>query len=84
MSAAPMAPPARSLARGTTLSTIVRRNGWNVALLLLLGAMLATAKLIRTDYGPTDLQSLATAVLPVAFWSTPESSIVAPLSYTKT
>jgi ribose transport system permease protein len=54
----------------------VRRNGWFLALLLLLGALLVAARLIRTDYGASDIQSLATAVLPLAFAAAAQTVIV--------
>jgi ribose transport system permease protein len=76
MTVAPVAEPTRSVDPGTALAQAVRRNGWNLALLLLLGAMLAMARVIRTDYGPADLQSLATAVLPVAFAAAAQAVVI--------
>jgi ribose transport system permease protein len=45
----------------------LRRNAWNLGLLALLAALLIYTRLINTNYGPTGIQSLANAVLPLAF-----------------
>lgn len=51
----------------TGVEQSLRRNGWNLALLALMGGLLIIARLLRPEYGATDLQSLATEVLPIAF-----------------
>lgn len=51
----------------TSVSQIIRRNGWVIALYVLVGVLLVSARLIRPAYGASDVQSLATAVLPLAF-----------------
>ncbi|HEU5204112.1 MAG TPA: ABC transporter permease [Candidatus Limnocylindrales bacterium] len=51
---------------GDMLLTWLRRNGWNLGLLALLAALLAYTRLINDNYGPTGIQSLANAVLPLA------------------
>ena len=51
----------------STLARIVRRNGWTIALYLMLAALLVLARVLRPTYGPADLQSLAIGVLPIIF-----------------
>jgi ribose transport system permease protein len=52
---------------GASLVRLLRRNAWVVALYGLLLVLLALAKVLRPTYGAADLQSLAIAVMPVAF-----------------
>ena len=64
---------------GANMALIVqrlRRNGWTIALIALMGALLALARWIRTDYGASDLQALSSAVLPVAFASAAQAVVV--------
>ena len=51
---------------GDVLLAWVRRNGWNLGLLALLAVLLVYTRLINDNYGPVGIQSLATAVLPLA------------------
>ncbi|MEJ7754721.1 MAG: ABC transporter permease [Candidatus Limnocylindrales bacterium] len=51
----------------TAAEQSLRRNGWNLALFALMGGLLVIARLLRPEYGASDLQSLATEVLPIAF-----------------
>ena len=44
MTAAPITEPTRPVDIGSALALGIRRNGWNLALLLLLGAMLAAGE----------------------------------------
>ena len=46
---------------------LIRRNGWNLALVGLLVAFLAITKLLNPNYGPAGIQGLAIAILPIAF-----------------
>ena len=52
---------------GDAVLAWIRRNGWNLGLLALLAALLVYTRLINDNYGPVGIQSLATAVLPLAF-----------------
>jgi len=61
---------------GKALGQIMRRNGWTVALYLLVGALLVSARLISPTYGSTDVQSLAIAVLPIAFAAAAQTVVV--------
>ena len=61
---------------GKVLGQIMRRNGWTVALYLLVGALLVSARLISPTYGSTDVQSLAIAVLPIAFAAAAQTVVV--------
>ena len=46
---------------------IIRRNGWNLTLLLLLGAMFVFTKIIQPDYGAAAFGILVLAAMPYAF-----------------
>ena len=52
---------------GDAVLAWIRRNGWNLGLLALLAALLVYTRLINDNYGAVGIQSLATAVLPLAF-----------------
>ena len=52
---------------GDVVLAWVRRNGWNLGLLALLAALLVYTRLINENYAAVGIQSLATAVLPLAF-----------------
>ena len=60
----------------SSFGQLIRRNGWVIGLYLLVGALLITARLIRPEYGAPDLQSLATAVLPLAFAAAAQTVVV--------
>lgn len=49
------------------LARLLRRNAWVVGVYVLLLLLLAMARVLRPSYGASDLESLAIAVLPVAF-----------------
>jgi len=69
-------PPIAQGREAGSYGQLLRRNGWVIGLYLLVGALLITARLIRPDYGPPDLQSLATAVLPLAFAAAAQTVVV--------
>lgn len=58
------------------IRTGVARNGWVLALLVLLGVMFIIARTIRPEYGPSDVQSLATAVLAAGFAAAAQAVII--------
>ena len=47
-----------------SVARIVRRNGWTIVLFLLFVVFLALARVLRSGFGPADVQSLAIGVLP--------------------
>jgi len=49
------------------MSRLIQKNAWSLGLLLLLGALLITTKVIQPNFGATGLESLARAALPFAF-----------------
>ncbi|MCY7419067.1 MAG: ABC transporter permease [Chloroflexi bacterium] len=49
------------------MARIVRRNGWTIALYVLLACLLVLARALRSGFGPADIQSLAIGVLPIIF-----------------
>jgi ribose transport system permease protein len=75
MSATPATVPVDAPGRGQWM-LFVRRNGWVLALLVLLAFLLLFARLIRAQYGASDIQSLATAVLPIAFAAAAQTVVV--------
>jgi ribose transport system permease protein len=60
---------------GTAL-TLVRRNGWNLALVGLLAAFFAITKLLQPNYGPAGIQGLAISILPIAFAAVAQAIVV--------
>ena len=55
---------------------LIRRNGWNLALVGLLVAFLAITKLLNPNYGPAGIQGLAIAILPIAFAAVAQAIVV--------
>ncbi|MBL4628047.1 MAG: ABC transporter permease, partial [Roseicyclus sp.] len=49
------------------MSRLIQKNAWSLGLLLLLGALLITTKVIQPNFGATGLESLARSALPFAF-----------------
>ncbi len=49
------------------LARILRRNGWTITLFVLLACLLVLARVLRSGFGPADIQSLAIGVLPIIF-----------------
>jgi ribose transport system permease protein len=75
VTAAPVARPTTDAGLAVVTQRL-RRNGWTIALIALLGGLLALARWIRVDYGATDLQALTSAVLPVAFATAAQTVVV--------
>lgn len=76
MSAA--APALESVAEGgqSALTRILRRNGWTIALFVLLACLLGLAKFLRSGFGPSDVQSLAIGVMPIIFAAAAQTVVV--------
>jgi ribose transport system permease protein len=70
------AAPLDSARPGVVLRSWVRRNGWTIGLLVLLGVLLAFTKFIQPRYGPIPIQGLATSVLPLALAAVAQAIVV--------
>lgn len=60
----------------SSLTRIVRRNGWTIALFVLLACLLALAKVLRSGFGAADVQSLAIGVMPIIFAAAAQTVVV--------
>lgn len=54
----------------------LRHNAWTLGLLVLLGALFAFTKIIQPSYGPPGIQSIASAVLPLALAAVGQAIVV--------
>ena len=54
----------------------LRRQGWVLGLLVMLGLLLITTKFIQPNYGETGIRSLASAALPYAFAAAAQAVVV--------
>jgi ribose transport system permease protein len=73
---APTATPGPGAGLRSRLAGLAGRDTWVVALWGLLVLLLILTKLIRPNYGPFDLGSLAIAALPVAFAAVAQAVVV--------
>jgi ribose transport system permease protein len=76
MSAAPATVAAEDSNSTGALMSFLRRQGWVIGLLALLGLLLLFTKFIQPSYDATGLQSLAINVLPLAFAAVGQAIVV--------
>src|SRR3954453_12386382 len=54
----------------------LRDNAWTIGLLVLLGVLLAFTKALQPSYGPSGIQGLAVAMLPLALAAVGQTIVV--------
>lgn len=58
------------------ITTLLRQNAWGLGLVLFLAALLVFTKVIQPSYGPPGIQSIASAVLPLALAAVGQALVV--------
>ena len=61
---------------GDAIADWFRHNAWTLGLLLLLAALFLFTKTIQPSYGPPGIQSIASAVLPLALAAVGQAIVV--------